>query len=105
MTSRGLWGSMLKAIVRNVAGSGSVRDRLARKANMQPRHEVEVVSKKEDLTGRVVIRGIALMCVLLLVVVAFVALRSGDDKHYAKMRNPDLQYLKAVNSVAPPKDP
>src|SRR5262245_15267912 len=106
MTSRGLLGSMLKAIVRNVAGSGSVRDRLARKANMQPRDEVEVVSKKkEDLNGRVVIRGIALLCVLLLVVVAFVALRSGDDKHYAKMRNPDLQYLKAVNSVAPPKDP
>src|SRR5215813_12579898 len=46
----------------------------------------------------------ALLCVLLLIVVAFVALRSGD-RHYAKLRNPDLGYLKAVNSVAPPKDP
>src|SRR5262249_38676383 len=46
----------------------------------------------------------ALFCVLLLIVVAFVALRSGD-RHSAKLRNPDLEYLKAVNSVAPPKDP
>ena len=46
----------------------------------------------------------ALLCVLLLIVVAFVALRSGD-RHTAKLRNPDLEYLKAVNSVAPPKDP
>ena len=43
----------------------------------------------------------ALLCVLLLVVVAFVA----GDGHTAKLRNPDLEYLKAVNSVAPPKDP
>jgi hypothetical protein len=47
---------------------------------------------------------IGALCVLLLVVVVFVALRSGD-RHYAKLRNPDLEYLKAVNSVAPPKDP
>src|SRR5215510_14169613 len=46
----------------------------------------------------------ALLCVLLLIVVAFVALRSGD-RHYAELRNPDLEYLKAVNSVAPPRDP
>jgi glyoxylase-like metal-dependent hydrolase (beta-lactamase superfamily II) len=43
----------------------------------------------------------ALLCVLLLIVVAFVA----GDRHSAKLRNPDLEYLKAVNSVAPPKDP
>src|SRR5215468_913098 len=46
----------------------------------------------------------ALLCVLMLIVVAFVVLRSGD-RHFAKLRNPDLEYLKAVNSVAPPKDP
>src|SRR5262244_1570911 len=46
----------------------------------------------------------ALLCALLLVVVAFVALRRGD-RHSAKLRNPDLEYLKAVNSVASPKDP
>src|SRR5262249_3410643 len=46
----------------------------------------------------------ALLCVLLLIVVAFVAFRSGD-RHTAKLRNPDLEYLKDVNSVAPPKDP
>src|SRR5215468_5510842 len=46
----------------------------------------------------------ALLCALLLIVVAFVVLRSGD-RHSAKLRNPDLEYLKAVNSVAPPKDP
>src|SRR5215467_2528998 len=46
----------------------------------------------------------ALLCVLLLIFVAFVTLRSGD-RHYAKLRNPDLEYLKAVNSVGSPKDP
>jgi glyoxylase-like metal-dependent hydrolase (beta-lactamase superfamily II) len=46
----------------------------------------------------------ALLCLLLLVVVALVTLRSGD-RDSAKVRNPDLEYLKAVNSVAPPKDP
>jgi len=46
----------------------------------------------------------AMFCALLLVVVLLIALRSGD-RHYAKLRNPDLDYLKAVNSVAPPKDP
>jgi glyoxylase-like metal-dependent hydrolase (beta-lactamase superfamily II) len=47
---------------------------------------------------------IGALCVLLLFVLAFVATRSGD-RHYARLRNPDLEYLKAVNSVAPPKDP
>jgi hypothetical protein len=46
----------------------------------------------------------ALLCVLLLIVVAFVSLRSGN-RYSARLRNPDLEYLKAVNSVAPPKDP
>jgi glyoxylase-like metal-dependent hydrolase (beta-lactamase superfamily II) len=46
----------------------------------------------------------AFSCVLLLLVVAIVTLRSGE-RHFAKLRNPDLEYLKAVNSVAPPKDP
>src|SRR5262245_13453413 len=45
-----------------------------------------------------------LLCVLLFIVVAIVVLRS-SDKPLAKMRNPDLEYLKAVNSNAPPKDP
>src|SRR5437762_6886716 len=44
------------------------------------------------------------VCVLLLIVVAAVVLRS-DDKSSTKSRNPDLEYLKAANSVAPPKDP
>jgi len=56
------------------------------------------------LNVRALLRIGALLCVLLLIVVAFFAFRSGD-KHYAKLRSPDLEYLKAVNSVAPPKDP
>src|SRR5215471_9920935 len=54
-------------------------------------------------TGALVRIG-ALVCVLLIVVVAIVSLQSGG-RHYAKLRNPDLEYLKAVNSVAPPKVP
>ena len=54
-------------------------------------------------TGALV-RICIVVCVLLIVVVAIVSLRRGD-RHYAKLRNPDLEYLKAVNSVAPPKDP
>jgi len=46
----------------------------------------------------------AVLCVLLLIFVTFATLRSGD-RHTAKERNPDLEYLKAVNSVGPPKDP
>src|SRR3974390_1377466 len=45
-----------------------------------------------------------LLSVLLLVVVAVVILRS-PDKRSAKRHSPELEYLKAVNSVAPPKDP
>jgi glyoxylase-like metal-dependent hydrolase (beta-lactamase superfamily II) len=45
-----------------------------------------------------------LLCVLLLIVVAVVTLRS-PDKRSAKRHSPELEYLKAVNSVAPPKDP
>jgi glyoxylase-like metal-dependent hydrolase (beta-lactamase superfamily II) len=45
-----------------------------------------------------------LLCVLLLVVVAVVVLRS-PDRRSAKLRSPELEYLKSANSVAPPKDP
>src|SRR5215813_3206698 len=43
-------------------------------------------------------------CVLMLVIAAVVILRSANNPS-AKLRNPDLEYLKAVNSVAPPNDP
>jgi glyoxylase-like metal-dependent hydrolase (beta-lactamase superfamily II) len=46
----------------------------------------------------------ALLCVLLLTVVAAVVLRS-SDKRSAKLHSPELEYLKSVNRVAPPKDP
>src|SRR5215472_3774471 len=58
----------------------------------------------QSLKAPTLLRIGALLCALLLIVVAFVVLRSGD-RHSAKLRNPDLEYLKAVNSVAPPKDP
>jgi glyoxylase-like metal-dependent hydrolase (beta-lactamase superfamily II) len=45
-----------------------------------------------------------LLFALLLIVVAIVILRSPDDRS-AKRHSPELEYLKAVNSVAPPKDP
>src|SRR6266700_1406000 len=45
-----------------------------------------------------------LLCVLLLIVVAVVVLRS-NDKRSAKLHSPELEYLKSVNRVAPPKDP
>src|SRR5215471_7246583 len=45
-----------------------------------------------------------LLCVLLLIVVAFVGL-SSNDKRSGKLHSPELDYLKAVNGVAPPKDP
>ena len=63
---------------------------------MQPQNEVGVTSKAKLWA--------ALLCVLLLIVVTFVVLRSGD-RPSAKLRNPDLEYLKAVNTVTPPKDP
>src|SRR5215467_6315224 len=45
-----------------------------------------------------------LLCILFLIVAAFVGLRS-NDKRSGKLHSPELEYLKAVNSVAPPKDP
>src|SRR5262245_7541361 len=45
-----------------------------------------------------------LLCVLLLIVAAVVVLRS-HDKRSAKLHSPELEYLKSVNRVAPPKDP
>src|SRR5215510_13030045 len=56
------------------------------------------------MKARAFLRIGVLICVLLLIVVAIAVLRSGD-KPVAKLRNPDLEYLKAVNSTAPPKDP
>lgn len=45
-----------------------------------------------------------LMFILLLFVAAVIGLRSAD-KRSAKVHSPELEYLKTVNSVAPPKDP
>jgi len=45
-----------------------------------------------------------LLCVLLLIVAAVVVLRS-PDRRSARLRSPELEYLKTVNSVAPPRDP
>src|SRR6201987_4607890 len=45
-----------------------------------------------------------LLSVLLLIVVAVVILGS-PDKRSAKRHSPELEYLKVVNSVAPPRDP
>jgi len=67
---------------------------------MQPQKQVDVTSKAKPRIGRV----ITIFTVALVLVVAFVALQSGNT-HLAKLRNPDLEYLKSVNSVAPPKDP
>ena len=57
-----------------------------------------------SLKAPALVRIGALLGVLLLAGVFFFAHRSGGE-HSAKLRNPDLEYLKAVNSVAPPKDP
>jgi glyoxylase-like metal-dependent hydrolase (beta-lactamase superfamily II) len=89
-------------------GQSLIRVPFARREDMQPQDEVGITSKAKPWTGRAIL-WISTLCVVLLivvafVVVAFVALRS-TDRHYAKLRNPDLEYLKAVNSVAPPKDP
>src|SRR5262245_61274862 len=49
--------------------------------------------------------GIAvLLCGALLIIGAAIVLRSGDNPA-AKRHSADLEYLKAVNSVAPLKDP
>src|SRR5499427_1860441 len=44
------------------------------------------------------------LCVVLLIGAAFVGLRS-NDKRSGNLHSPELEYLKAVNGVAPPKDP
>ena len=44
------------------------------------------------------------LCVLLLIIVAAAVLQN-SNKPSAKLHSPDLEYLKSVNSVAPPKDP
>src|SRR5215470_7612579 len=56
------------------------------------------------MKARAFLRIAVLLSVLLLIIVGIVVLRS-SDKPFAKLRNPDLDYLKAVNSTAPPKDP
>jgi glyoxylase-like metal-dependent hydrolase (beta-lactamase superfamily II) len=53
-------------------------------------------------TARLWVGG--LLCVLLLIVVGAVLLR-GNDKRSTKLYGPELEYLKRVNSIAPPKDP
>jgi hypothetical protein len=50
------------------------------------------------------LRTAVLLCFVLLIVGAAVVLRSGDNPA-AKRHSADLEYLKAVNSVAPLKDP
>ena len=56
------------------------------------------------MKARALFRIGVLFCVLLLILVAVVVLRS-NDKRSAKLRSPELEYLKSVNRVAPPKDP
>src|SRR6516164_7451430 len=55
----------------------------------------------QSLKARARLRTGALLCVLPLIAVAC----GNGDGHFATARDPDLAYLKAVNSVAPPKDP
>ena len=45
-----------------------------------------------------------LLCVLLLIVAGAVLLGS-NDKRSTKLHSPELEYLKRVNSIAPPRDP
>src|SRR5262249_2402743 len=56
------------------------------------------------MKGSALLRLVVLLCVLLLIVGAVLVLRSGDNPA-AKRHSADLEYLKAVNSVAPLKDP
>jgi glyoxylase-like metal-dependent hydrolase (beta-lactamase superfamily II) len=56
------------------------------------------------MKGSALLRLVMLLCVLLLIVGAALVLRSGDNPA-AKRHSADLEYLKAVNSVAPLKDP
>jgi glyoxylase-like metal-dependent hydrolase (beta-lactamase superfamily II) len=56
------------------------------------------------MKGSALLRMVILLCVLLLIVGGVLILRSGDNPA-AKRRSADLEYLKAVNSVAVLKDP
>jgi glyoxylase-like metal-dependent hydrolase (beta-lactamase superfamily II) len=56
------------------------------------------------MKGGALLRLVILLCVLLLIVGAALVLRRGDNPA-AKRHSADLEYLKAVNSVAPLKDP
>jgi glyoxylase-like metal-dependent hydrolase (beta-lactamase superfamily II) len=56
------------------------------------------------MKARTLFRIGVLFCVLLLIVVAVVVLRS-DHQRSAKLHSPELEYLKSVNRAAPPKDP
>jgi glyoxylase-like metal-dependent hydrolase (beta-lactamase superfamily II) len=56
------------------------------------------------MKGRALLRLVILLCVLLLIVGAALVLRSGDNPA-TKRHSADLEYLKAVNSVAPLNDP
>jgi hypothetical protein len=56
------------------------------------------------MKARALFRIGVLFCVVLLILVAVVVLRS-NDKRSAKLHSPELEYLKSVNRVAPPKDP
>src|SRR6516162_6811334 len=55
----------------------------------------------QSLKARARLRTGALLCVLPLIAVAC----GNGNRHFTTARDPDLAYLKAVNSVAPPKDP
>src|SRR5262245_35301951 len=46
----------------------------------------------------------ALLVLVLLISMAFMSAQSSRNS-FANSHRPDLEYLKAVNSVAPPKDP
>src|SRR5215831_15707758 len=56
------------------------------------------------MSTRSVIRVGALLGLLVLIATAVLGLRSHDNRHQPR-HTPELEYLKAVNSVAPPKDP
>src|SRR5215510_8400613 len=56
------------------------------------------------MKASVLLRIGVLMFILLLIVVAAVVLRSSDNPS-AKRHSSDLEYLKSVNSITPPKDP
>src|SRR5262249_28295749 len=59
---------------------------------------------KQPMKGSALLRLVILLCVLLLIVGAALVLRSGDNPA-AKRHSADLEYLKAVDCVAPLNDP